>query len=74
LKTVGEQLCRQLLQNGPQAIGAAKRLIFDISDQPFDQKLIDMTAARIAAIRATDEGREGLNAFLAKLPPTWIKE
>ena len=74
LKTVGEQLCRQLLQNGPQAISEAKRLIFDIGDRPDDQKLIEMTSARIAAIRATDEGREGLNAFLAKRQPTWIKE
>ena len=74
LEVAGEHLCRQLLQNGPQAISAAKRLILDVSDRPVDQKLIEMTADRITAIRATDQGREGLNAFLAKRQPAWIKE
>jgi len=74
LKTAGELICRQLLQNGPQAISAAKRLILDISGRPVDQELMEVTSTRIAAIRATDEGREGLNAFLAKRQPTWIKE
>lgn len=74
LATAGEELCRQLLKNGPQAIGEAKRLIRDVSGRPVDRNLIELTAERIAAVRATKEGREGLQAFLAKRPPNWSKE
>jgi methylglutaconyl-CoA hydratase len=74
LQNAGELLCRQLLQNGPQAISAAKQLINSVCGRPIDQELIEMTAQRIAAIRATDEGREGLRAFLAKRQPNWNKE
>jgi methylglutaconyl-CoA hydratase len=67
-------LCRQLLQNGPQALSEAKRLIREVSGRSVDAELIELTAARIAAIRASAEGREGLSAFLAKQQPSWFKE
>lgn len=69
-----EQICHQLLQNGPQALGEAKRLIRDVAGRSVDGELIQLTAERIAAIRASDEGREGLSAFLDKQKPSWIKE
>ncbi len=67
-------LCRQLLQNGPHALDEAKELIREVVNRPIDENLIEMTAERIAAIRATDEGREGLNAFLQKRKPYWTKD
>ena len=73
-----DSLCHQLLKpfyrNSPQAVSAAKSLIHAVSQQPIDQALIRDTATRIADIRVSDEGQEGLNAFLSKRQPTWIEE
>jgi methylglutaconyl-CoA hydratase len=33
-----------------------------------------MTSERIASIRVSDEGQEGLTAFFEKRPANWIKE
>ena len=55
---------------GPAAQAAAKKLIADLTS-PIDEPLIENTARRIAAIRATLEAREGLAAFLQKRKPKW---
>ncbi|MEQ8654016.1 MAG: enoyl-CoA hydratase-related protein [Kiloniellales bacterium] len=59
-----------LLLGGPAALAAAKDLLFAV-DRPLDAKVIEDTATRIAAIRATPEGQEGLAAFLGKRKPAW---
>ncbi|NCP77930.1 MAG: enoyl-CoA hydratase/isomerase family protein [Desulfuromonadales bacterium] len=66
-------LTRQLLANGPQALAAAKQLVADVAGRPIDAELLADTAQRIATLRASDEGREGLSAFLTKRPPAWLK-
>jgi len=71
LPTVAAQLREGLLQNGPQALTEAKSLLREVVGQPIDDEMVEMTAERIAAIRATSEGREGLSAFLTKRPPKW---
>ena len=65
-------LLDHLLKGGPQALAAAKRLVHDLAGRPIASELIDDTAARIAALRATPEAREGVAAFLAKRPPGWL--
>jgi methylglutaconyl-CoA hydratase len=35
---------------------------------------MEETARRIASIRVSPEGREGLSAFLEKRPPSWTKK
>ena len=67
-----EEIVSALLANSPAAIKSAKQLIFNISGKPIDQALIDQTCEIIAAIRVSDEGQEGLNAFLQKRPPKWL--
>lgn len=67
------ELVQMLLSNGPKAIAAAKDLIVAV-DQPLTDNLIALTAARICDIRASDEGREGLSAFLEKRKPNWLAE
>jgi methylglutaconyl-CoA hydratase len=67
-----DRVVSQLLKGGPQALTAAKRLVHDLAGRPIDQGLIDDTARRIAALRATPEAREGLGAFLEKRKPGWI--
>ncbi len=68
-----DRLTRLLLKNGPQAMAAAKQLVADVSNHPLDAELVAETAKRIAATRASDEGREGLSAFLEKRIPGWVK-
>jgi methylglutaconyl-CoA hydratase len=72
LESAGKRYINALLNNGPQAIGAAKALIAAVSHQPIDQTLIADTTRRIAEIRAGSEAQEGLSAFLEKREPSWI--
>jgi len=60
-----------LLAAGPAAQAEAKDLIRAVSNKPIDSELIQNCAQRIARIRASSEGREGLNAFLEKRKPIW---
>jgi len=61
-----------VLRNGPLAVRACKQLVRDIGQTPITHELRDVTARRIADIRASDEGKAGLNAFLARSTPPWI--
>lgn len=61
-----------LVANGPKATRACKRLVQDVAGRPIDAALRDATARQIADIRASDEGREGLQSFLGKRPPGWL--
>jgi methylglutaconyl-CoA hydratase len=63
-----------LLKGGPNALAAAKKLIADVARRPLDDALMEETARRIASIRVSPEGREGLSAFLEKRPPSWTKK
>jgi methylglutaconyl-CoA hydratase len=60
-----------LVANGPAAVKASKRLVQDIAGQPITAALREDTARRIADIRASAEGREGVQAFLHKRKPSW---
>lgn len=66
-----EEILTFLLGNGPEAMAAAKDLIFAMTDRPVDDGLVEETAKRIAQRRASAEGREGIDAFLAKRKPSW---
>jgi len=71
LEHAGERLTGLLLANGPRAVAAAKALVADVACRPRDDSLIEETARRIADIRATDEAKEGMAAFLERRPPRW---
>ena len=60
-----------IVSNGPQAVRACKRLVHDVAGQPITEALRADTATRIADIRASDEGRDGVQAFLGKRDPGW---
>ncbi|NRA72060.1 MAG: enoyl-CoA hydratase/isomerase family protein [Gammaproteobacteria bacterium] len=74
LDAVAAPIIDALLANSPAAMSAAKELINFVSFAAIDSSLISGTAERIAAIRVSDEGQEGLSAFLDKRRPSWIKE
>ena len=62
---------KRLREGGPAAQGAAKQLIARVAGAPIDAALMEDTAQRIADQRATPEGKEGAEAFLAKRHPNW---
>lgn len=68
-----QKLVQALLDSGPRATRAAKRLIEEVADRAIDAELMAHTSRRIAAIRSSEEGQEGLTAFLGKRPPGWKK-
>jgi methylglutaconyl-CoA hydratase len=74
LDEVVKNFADYLLKGGPNALAAAKKLIADVARHPLDDALMEETARRIASIRVSPEGREGLSAFLEKRPPAWTKK
>ncbi|GAP35831.1 enoyl-CoA hydratase/isomerase family protein [Piscinibacter sakaiensis] len=67
-----DALVATLVANGPRSARACKRLVKDVAGRPIDAALREDTARRIADIRASDEGREGLQSFLQRRPPAWV--
>jgi methylglutaconyl-CoA hydratase len=65
-------LLAQLRSSGPNALAAIKALIPLTAHAPIDEAIVDETARRIAAVRATSEAQEGLSAFLEKRRPSWV--
>ena len=70
----GAEVVQTLLQCSPDAQRRAKALIDAVSDRPIDDALADDVARRIAAARASEDGKEGIAAFLEKRPPRWRAE
>jgi methylglutaconyl-CoA hydratase len=66
-----DEIIGAIVANGPQAVKACKQLVLDVAGRPIDDALRADTARRIADIRASAEGREGVQAFLAKRKPGW---
>ena len=66
-----QPLLQTLIENGPGAVAAAKRLVLDVMGNTIDAELVKETVERIADIRVSPEGQEGLSAFLGKRPPNW---
>lgn len=67
-----EEICRQLLAAGPRAQAEAKALIRAVAHRPIDAGVLTDTSRRIARLRASPEGKEGVEAFLAKRKPSWL--
>jgi methylglutaconyl-CoA hydratase len=61
-----------MLACGPVAQREAKALIRAVADRPVTSELLQDTAERIAKLRASPEGREGIAAFLEKRRPSWV--
>nr|WP_314544988.1 enoyl-CoA hydratase/isomerase family protein [uncultured Massilia sp.] len=72
LDTKVAALAETLANNSPNAVKEAKKLVREIAGQPVTEGLLEDTAGRIAAIRASLEGREGVASFLEKRRPSWL--
>jgi methylglutaconyl-CoA hydratase len=67
-----DEIVNTLVANGPMAVKACKALVQDTAGRPIDETLRAETARRIADIRASEEGREGVQSFLQKRKPGWL--
>ena len=67
----GDTFVKLLLQGGPTAQSEAKDLIKAVHGRTLDGDLLVDLAKRIARIRVSEEGQEGINAFLEKRKPRW---
>ena len=66
-----EEILKHLTAGGPQALAKIKDLIRVVSSGRVDDVMIEDTAKRIAEIRVTAEGKEGIASFLEKRKPSW---
>jgi len=62
-----------LKSSGPKAITHCKKLIDEVSNNITLDEALSYTAHMIAEIRASEEGQEGMAAFLEKRAPRWVK-
>ncbi|MFM9879559.1 MAG: enoyl-CoA hydratase/isomerase family protein [Burkholderiaceae bacterium] len=67
-----DELVLALVNAGPQAMRACKKLLQDVAQREVDAELIAMTVDGIADIRVSAEGREGVASFLQKRKPNWM--
>ena len=70
---IRETLGAAMMACAPGAVADAKRLVDDVEGRVIDHVLIAETARRIAARRVSDEGQEGVRAFLDKRKPGWAE-
>lgn len=69
-----EEILAAIMQTSAHAVREAKRLVREVAGRPIDEALAQDTAERIAAIRASEDGREGVRAFLDKRKPRWVSQ
>ena len=67
-------ILKLLRTSGPKAITHCKNLLFNISNKETLEEALSSTAKMIAEIRASEEGQEGMAAFLEKRKPKWMED
>jgi methylglutaconyl-CoA hydratase len=67
-----ESIVKSLVTSSPNAVREAKVLVREVTGKAVDSALVVDTAERIANIRSSDEGREGVASFLEKRKPSWL--
>ena len=68
------ELLGTLMLTSTHAVAESKRLVRELAARPIDDTVVTDTAERIAAIRTSEDGREGVRAFLEKRKPRWVAE
>lgn len=68
-----DELIGSILTSGPEAVAMAKKLVSEVPNMsPSEFK--PFTAEMIAKLRISDEGQEGMDAFLNKRKPRWVED
>ncbi len=66
-----DELVQTILSSGPEAVSMAKKLVSEVPSMTPEQ-FKPYTAEMIAKLRISDEGQEGMDAFLNKRKPNWV--
>ena len=66
-----DRVVKELLSSGPAAVASAKELIQSVDGKSLEEA-VPVTSKWIAQLRATDEAKEGMSAFLEKRKPGWM--
>jgi methylglutaconyl-CoA hydratase len=66
------ELTSALVSASPNAVRACKRFVQNVAEREIDDALVAHTVAGIADIRASAEGKEGVQSFLQKRKPNWL--
>ena len=66
-------IMQNLKTSGPKAVTHCKNLIYNISNKLSLEEAGEYTAKMISEIRTSDEGQEGMAAFLEKRKPKWVE-
>jgi methylglutaconyl-CoA hydratase len=74
IDTAVNELLGALMLTSSEAVAEAKRLVRDLAFRPIDDATVADTAERIATIRSSADGREGIASFLEKRKPRWVSE
>jgi methylglutaconyl-CoA hydratase len=67
-----DEVAKALTSAGPHAVAEAKRLVQDVAGEAITDALEHDTVRRIAGIRSSAEGKQGVQAFLEKRKPNWL--
>jgi methylglutaconyl-CoA hydratase len=71
LDAARDRMGAEMLACAPEAVADSKRLVEDVAFKAIDHGLMEETARRIARARVSEEGQEGVRAFLQKRKPSW---
>ena len=67
------RLAGEAMAAAPGAVADARRLVWDVWGRPVDHALMEETSRRLAHRRVSEEGKEGVQAFLKRRKPSWAR-
>lgn len=73
LDAAAKRLSDEIMACAPGAVAEARKLVDLVQHAPIDGMLMEETARRIAKARVSEEGQEGVRAFLARKKPSWAE-
>lgn len=73
LDSAVNELVHTIISSGPEAVSMAKKLVSEVPSM-LPEQFKPYTAEMIAKLRISDEGQEGMDAFLNKRKPKWVND
>jgi len=73
LEAAAQRIAADMRACAPDAVALCKALVEDVAGREIDHGLMEETARRIAKARVSEEGREGVRAFLDRARPSWAE-